>query len=492
MGFLDDLFRISPEAQASMDAMKAKRDAEEAQVAADRAAAFNAKYPNGYKPAPGSAFAPSIAAVPVPQVEEAPNAPRDGGYTPAPPPAPEMSVGEPAKAPPPAPAPRGAAPIRMPEMDITARAPVQNAPAAPPAPAPAPAAAKPAGPSVDDEFARAQAEANGRSGGVGAGLLNFLSGFSSHGEELRKGIAEQSGKPVADLLARREAARKSVADKDAEFDAQRKTLLDDVASPLSKQSQMIMISAGVDPQVAMSLPASSLASVMSAKHMGLEAMNQAALREQGKLEIASREKVASANNATQVHVANIAADARQGAGGLKNTSEMTAVPGTEIAPGYRLGNVPIKGQEAADFRKAVASSDSLKQASHRLNELLAKHGTETLNTDAKREMDELVSSMQIAIKDMANLGAISKTDMDIILGQIPDTTTLTPEWFANNRGTLKALDKDISNKLSAKAQSLGLAGGSPAQGAQSSGPNGPTVVQNGHTYNWNPATGQYE
>lgn len=122
--------------------------------------------------------------------------------------------------------------IKMPEMDIPVGAPAP-APAAQAAPPPVPASAPP------DEVAAAQAAADAKRRSVGAGILNFLSGFSSHGDELGKGIQDRINSPLAQLLQRREEARKAKEDQDKQFEFDRKKAADATTGPLAERAQLL-------------------------------------------------------------------------------------------------------------------------------------------------------------------------------------------------------------------------------------------------------------
>lgn len=369
----------------------------------------------------------------------------------------------------------GPAPTRMPEMDITPREPY--APGAPP-----PVAAEAVDENVpvvhkdnlDDEMAAAQAAARAQNSGVGTGILRFLSGFASNGEELNKAINERVNAPVAELLAKKKFLdeRTAKARETEEYD--RKKALDSSTGPLASQAQMLARLyhpewtdeqvKGVTPNMIPALKDVSSFAQLEKHQTALEQQQAEAMKSQERIHGATLGETRRHNIAEE----GIDREKLNAKGGEKNTSELFSVPGTEIAPGKYLGNIAIKGQEAADFRKATASSGAMQKASDRLKELIKAKGTEWLPSNAQKEMKELVSSMQIAVKDMASLGAISKTDMDIILGQIPDPTGLTPEWIANNTGTLLALDKDMRNKMQVKQDALGLVDGPGGRAPQGS------------------------
>lgn len=185
-------------------------------------------------------------------------------------------------------------PVNGPAEEPRASAPVQMA---------APSSPREDKPLEDQEMIDAQEDARKRR--LWGMLPAFLSNFASSGEELRKTLREEEGRPIADLLARRGELRKKAEDRDKEEERTRRLDLDDVNSPLSKQAQMVYIRRGVDPQLASQLPASAMQSILSAESANDAAKNQIALREQAKLDLASREKEGAANRANQYAIAKM-------------------------------------------------------------------------------------------------------------------------------------------------------------------------------------------
>lgn len=137
-----------------------------------------------------------------------------------------------------------------------------------------------------------------------------------------------------------------------------------------------------------------------------------------------------------------------------------------VAPGYALGNVAIRPEEASQFRDALAAKTDISAAATELSQLVKKNGTAALPGEVKRRMDSLRSDMMLKIKDLNKLGAISDSDMKLMEAQVPDTTVWAPEWAAQTIPTLTQLSANLERKMASKANSMGLVSmqGQPLQG----------------------------
>jgi hypothetical protein len=165
---------------------------------------------------------------------------------------------------------------------------------------------------------------------------------------------------------------------------------------------------------------------------------------------------------------------------------------TLAVPGYeRTGEVLPKAEEAQKLRKASANATQLSAKLKRLKELVDQNGSFEYGGQAGTEMDSLATEIQLLSKgdDMYQLGVLTGPDMQL-LTKITASPSSLDSLFTFDSTRKKQLDtqlKSITDKLDSTAASMGYRkAGAPSGGKPK------TVIQDGHTYTLNPATGEYE
>jgi hypothetical protein len=337
-------------------------------------------------------------------------------------------------------------------------------------------------PLKDEEMEKAQAES--RSKQMWSALPRFLAGFTDDSDGINKMLTEATGKPVADLLAKRGELRKLAEDRDREEQRQKRLSLDD---PNSRESQM---AAKLGLANGMLKPGQEVGFTANMWQLMKDGASYAQAKEhQQALEKQAANQLAETSRHSKVMEsqgwANIANDkakiAAAGAGGgPKNTAELIAVPGTPVGEGpdgevYDLGDVPIKGNEAAEFRTSLAKIGELKKAAREIQKIVKEHGTEAWGPLSGR-LAALQSKLQLTDKDIERLGAVSGVDMGFLTNQIPRFDTWTPDTFGTREAQLSQFVNSVDNTLEGAVKSKRLVrrgGGAPAAAA----PGGQQVVK---------------
>lgn len=124
---------------------------------------------------------------------------------------------------------------------------------------------------------------------------------------------------------------------------------------------------------------------------------------------------------------------RMGQDQLKATKELKA---KEI-PGYtRTGAVEVDDIETRKLREGVPEFETFKTAVSDYKKLISKHGTQEM-TDRRVQgsMSALAKNLQLKVKNLAQLGVLSASDVPFIEEQIP-----SPGVFKTKEGMLGALE----------------------------------------------------
>lgn len=100
------------------------------------------------------------------------------------------------------------------------------------------------------------------------------------------------------------------------------------------------------------------------------------------------------------------------------------VDGANVQPGFR----PTV-QDADKVKKAKAARDAISSQLGELRSLYKGSGTNLVGDDAARQ-SQIVSDIKIQVKDLAALGALSASDLQLLEDQIPDPTA----WGENLKG----------------------------------------------------------
>lgn len=188
---------------------------------------------------------------------------------------------------------------------------------------------------------------------------------------------------------------------------------------------------------------------------------------QNRLDAASQQKAAKDQ---------AAAEKSQAQGAMLN------VPGYQHDPA-----VGIKPENAEKMRDAAVRLDAFKGSMQDLVELQKQYGNfETGENGAK--MEALSKDLQVQMKELAKLGVLSASDMVLIEKQIPSLGGGMGNLFSRNENTAAQLQQTLNSRVSEAEKTMASRGYSKA--GSSSKPK--SVIQNGHTYILNEATGEYE
>lgn len=174
-----------------------------------------------------------------------------------------------------------------------------------------------------------------------------------------------------------------------------------------------------------------------------------------------------------------------------------AAAGGKAIPGFRAtGQVTIDDTEAKKLREGVAEFQTFKRGVDEYRRMIEAHGTtEVFDRGTLAKMNALSKNLQLKVKNLAQLGVLSASDIPFIEKQIPG-----PGLFKTASGMKGALDATDSMMSSAIRDRMGASGYEPDEsmakllgtGGGTGGGKPKTVTQNGHTYTLNPNTGQYE
>ncbi|HYF34348.1 MAG TPA: hypothetical protein VD994_03570 [Prosthecobacter sp.] len=173
--------------------------------------------------------------------------------------------------------------------------------------------------------------------------------------------------------------------------------------------------------------------------------------------------------------------------------------GAKNIPGFRWnGQVEIDDTEAKKLREGVAEYQTFNRALNEYRNMIKNHGTtEVFDRAALAKMDALAKNLQLKVKNLAQLGVLSASDIPFIEKQIP-----APGVFRTASGMQGALDATGQIMASAVRDRLSTSGYVPDPEMEKLlGPSGggaapasrpKTVRQGGYTYTLNEATGEYE
>jgi hypothetical protein len=164
---------------------------------------------------------------------------------------------------------------------------------------------------------------------------------------------------------------------------------------------------------------------------------------------------------------------------------------TLAVPGYeRTGEVRPRPEEASNFRDAKVQAEDLAGKLNEMRGLVGQYGSFERGGPVAARMQSLAREIQLASKGpaMYQLGVLTGPDMEL-LEEIASNPNDWSSLFTRNSTRLAQIDqqlKSVTNKLDLKAKSLGY------RKAGEGGGKPKTVIQDGHTYTLNPATGEYE
>jgi len=192
----------------------------------------------------------------------------------------------------------------------------------------------------------------------------------------------------------------------------------------------------------------------------------------------------------------------------------SAVPGFQVADGA----MPTK-DDVKKFKTQVVAHDKAQSVIMKLRGYVKEYGTEILPTQGKKDMRQALVETQLQLKELANLGVLNGPDLELMLKELPDPTALADNLnpFAGGQinKVIASMQDILKDKLKIEGEVRGFNpdagrqrrypggyraaadrgdedGAAFAGGGGGGGPQGQTVKQGGHTYEWNPQSGAYE
>jgi len=126
-------------------------------------------------------------------------------------------------------------------------------------------------------------------------------------------------------------------------------------------------------------------------------------------------------------------------------------------PGYeRDSNIKQTPEEAAKARKAAGTLASVEQSLDRMKDLVDKYGSFEYGGAGGAEMDSLSTTLQIELKNLYELGALSGPDMALLQKQISSPSTLSSMFTRDStaksslEATKNALRRSVQAEMAAK------------------------------------------
>ena len=143
-----------------------------------------------------------------------------------------------------------------------------------------------------------------------------------------------------------------------------------------------------------------------------------------------------------------------------------------VVPGWELtGEVLPDDTEAKKARDGQANYEAFKNDLVNLKDLVGKYGTVELTGPESAEMEALVKSLQLNLKNIAQLGVLSASDIPFLTKQVPDINTMKALFTSS--GTFKAgLDQSLNTAESKFTNFMKSRGYVPKGGAPTGAPTG--------------------
>lgn len=201
----------------------------------------------------------------------------------------------------------------------------------------------------------------------------------------------------------------------------------------------------------------------------------------------------------EAHIERMADTSLQEAAAAQKATELAQKKDAEAkgraVPGFDSdGSVVIDDTEAKKLRDGLAEYRDFKNGIKEYRGLIDKYGTtELFDREGSAKLDAIAKNLQLKVKNLAQLGVLSASDVPFIEKQIPG-----PGIFTTRGGTLGGLDsteKTMTEKFKNQMAARGYKANKDMEaefGGQTTQPKPKTVTQNGHTYTLNEQTGQYE
>lgn len=156
-------------------------------------------------------------------------------------------------------------------------------------------------------------------------------------------------------------------------------------------------------------------------------------------------KISSDQIPAEAHIERMADTSLQEAAAAQRAADAAQKKEAEAkgrtVPGFESdGSVLIDDTEAKKLRDGLAEYESFKQGIKEYRNLIDKYGTtELLNRGGAAKLDAIAKNLQLKVKNLAQLGVLSASDIPYIEKQIPE-----PGIFTTREGSLGALDSTES------------------------------------------------
>lgn len=344
-------------------------------------------------------------------------------------------------------------------------------------------------PQGDAELERAQKLADldrttSHIGGVIDRGARLSIGAPTDGEVFARGEANADTR-IRDLMQKRDALRQRSEDAQKTLEQGRTNALYDEDSDVSKRATMLAHALKLVPP-GTKITASQWGALQGGA--GIEAQREAAAAnnklaeaqlkdtsQRGWAELRSHASDAAANRDLQryIHQSDKAADYQRALmeAEAKKREKAGEAAGAPVAPGYVRGDIPLKDQELEKFRAAVDARDDVKGSVAALKALYKDNGAQVFG-DTRAKYDSLGSNIRLKLKNLAELGALSGSDLALMDAQIPEVGGVGG-YFTGTDTTNAKLDQlstNLDNSVDSKAHALGLRAPGPAAQAPHAAP----------------------
>lgn len=257
-----------------------------------------------------------------------------------------------------------------------------------------------------DELKRKKAEASDRNADLG--FLKTANTFlGGKGEAAQAGM-DRNNKAVDDYQAEWDQAKKLDAEADAKAaDAK----LDDPNDPVASRFSEMMKKAGYD------IPGLTPRMIKQYGLNPIQLMEAAKGRE-------SRERIVDRQMSAK-------AQAQAKKDDFLNNPEF-AVPGAKLT-----GEVKPNVTEVKDLRKATGVMNDFEKQAQELDELIKNNGSFEWGGESGSRMEALSGDLRMKAKELYNLGVLNGPDLDLLLRQIPDTSSFSSIFTLDNSARTK-------------------------------------------------------
>lgn len=113
-------------------------------------------------------------------------------------------------------------------------------------------------------------------------------------------------------------------------------------------------------------------------------------------------------------------------------------------PGYQRDLTVIPSEKDVETLKAIRSKyGSIESGLGSLKDLVSEHGTKIWPDETKTKMTGIYNDLKVQLKELANLGALTKDDLALVEGQLRDPTSIMNLF--QDKGVLESIDQTLKN-----------------------------------------------